>query len=238
MTHLHHERNQVMAKLAKRVKANNGLVEKDKVYSVQEAIELAKKTANTKFVGSLEVHIRAGIDPKQTDQNIRGTASLPHGTGKLKRVAAFVSDSKEKEAKDAGATLVGGEDLIKTIKETEKVDFDVAIAEPAMMPKLALIAKILGPKGVMPNPKTGTVGANIGQMVKEIAGGKVNFKNDDSGNIHQIIGKSNFESKQLLENFKAFYDAVVHAKPSTVKGQYIVSVSMNATMGPGIKLKV
>jgi len=227
-----------MPKLAKRVKANNGLVEKGKVYSVQEAIELAKKTANTKFVGSLEVHIRAGIDPKQTDQNIRGTASLPHGTGKLKRVAAFVSDSKEKEAKDAGATLVGGEDLIKTIKETEKVDFDVAIAEPAMMPKLALIAKILGPKGVMPNPKTGTVGANIGQMVKEIAGGKVNFKNDDSGNIHQIIGKSNFESKQLLENFKAFYDAVVHAKPSTVKGQYIVSVSMNATMGPGIKLKV
>ena len=227
-----------MPKLAKRVKANNGLVEKDKVYSVEEAIELAKKTANTKFVGSLEVHIRAGIDPKQTDQNIRGTASLPHGTGKLKRVAAFVSDSKEKEARDAGATLVGGEDLIKTIKETEKVDFDVAIAEPAMMPKLALIAKILGPKGVMPNPKTGTVGANIGQMVKEIAGGKVNFKNDDSGNIHQIIGKSNFESKQLLENFKAFYDAVVHAKPSTVKGQYIVSVSMNATMGPGIKLKV
>ena len=234
----HHEGESNMPKLAKRVKANNELVVKDKVYSVEEAIELAKKTANTKFVGSLEVHVRVGIDPKQTDQSVRGTASLPHGTGKLKRVAAFVTDSKEKEAKEAGATLVGGEDLIKTIKETEKIDFDVAIAEPAMMPKLALIAKILGPKGVMPNPKTGTVGPNIGQMVKEIAGGKVNFKNDDSGNIHQIIGKSNFESKQLLENFKAFYDAVVHAKPAALKGQYIMSVSMNSTMGPGIRTKI
>lgn len=227
-----------MAKLAKRVKANNRLVEKEKVYSVEEAIELAKKTANTKFVGSLEVHIRTGIDPKQTDQAVRGTVSLPHGTGKTKKVAAFVSDSKEKEAKEAGASLVGGEDLIKTIKETGKVDFDVAVAEPSIMSKLAVIAKILGPKGVMPNPKTGTVGVEIGKMVKEIAGGKVNFKNDDSGNIHQIIGKSNFESKALMENFKSFYDAVVHAKPSTVKGQYIVSVSINATMGPGIKLKV
>lgn len=235
---LYHEGESNMPKLAKRVKANNQLVEKDKIYSVEEAIALAKKTANTKFVGSIEVHIRLGIDPKQTDQTARGTASLPHGTGKLKRVAAFVSDSKEQEAKEAGASVVGGEDLIKTIKETEKVDFDVAIAEPAIMPKLAVIAKILGPKGVMPNPKTGTVGTNIGQIVKEIAGGKINFKNDDSGNIHQIIGKSSFESKQLAENFKVFYDAVVHAKPSTVKGQYVTSISVNATMGPGIKTKI
>ncbi len=227
-----------MPKLAKRVKANNQLVEKEKVYSVEEAIELAKKTANTKFVGSLEVHIRTGIDPKQTDQAVRGTVSLSHGTGKTKKVAAFVTDSKEKEAKEAGASLVGGEELIKTIKETEKVDFDVAVAEPSMMPKLAVIAKILGPKGVMPNPKTGTVGADIGKMVKEIAGGKVNFKNDDSGNIHQVIGKANFESKALAENFKALYDAVAHSKPSTVKGQYIVSISLNATMGPGIKIRV
>ncbi len=227
-----------MAKLAKRVKANNSLVDRNKVYSVSEAIELAKKTANTKFVGSVEVHIKTGIDAKLTDQSVRGTASLPNGTGKLKRVVAFVSEAKEKEAKDAGAVLVGGEDLIKKIKETEKIDFDVAIAEPSLMPKLALIAKILGPKGVMPNPKNGTVGTNIGQMVKEIAGGKVNFKNDDSGNIHQIIGKTNFDSKALEENFKVFYQAVTQAKPITVKGQYIVSVSVNSTMGPGIKLKV
>lgn len=226
-----------MPKLAKRVKANSQLVDHEKIYPVEEAIELAKKTANTKFVGSIEVHIRAGIDAKQTDQSIRGTVSLPNGTGKTKRVAAFVTDAKEKEAKEAGAFLVGGEDLIKRIKETEKIDFDVAVAEPALMPKLAVIAKILGPKGVMPNPKTGTVGPNIGQMVKEIAGGKVNFKNDDSGNIHQIIGKSNFESKALMENFKAFYDAVVHSKPAAMKGgQFIMSISMNATMGPGIRV--
>ena len=226
-----------MVKLAKRVKANNQLVDKNKVYGIEEAIELAKKTANTKFVGSLEVHIRTGIDPKQTDQSVRGTVSLPHGTGKSKKVAAFVTDSKEKEAKEAGAEIVGGEELIKKIKETEKVDFEIAVAEPAMMPKLAVIAKILGPKGVMPNPKTGTVGANIGAMIKEIAGGKVNFKNDDSGNIHQIVGKSNFDSKQLVENFRAFLEAVVHSKPTALKGQYIVSISINSTMGPGIKVK-
>ena len=226
-----------MVKLVKRVKANNQLVDKNKVYGIEEAIELAKKTANTKFVGSLEVHIRTGIDPKQTDQSVRGTVSLPHGTGKSKKVAAFVTDSKEKEAKEAGAEIVGGEELIKKIKETEKVDFEIAVAEPAMMPKLAVIAKILGPKGVMPNPKTGTVGANIGAMIKEIAGGKVNFKNDDSGNIHQIVGKSNFDSKQLVENFRAFLEAVVHSKPTALKGQYIVSISINSTMGPGIKVK-
>ncbi len=235
---LHHERNQVMPKLAKRVKANNELVDKNKIYGAEEAINLAKKTATTKFVGSLEVHIRTGIDPKQTDQAVRGTVSLPHGTGKTKRVAAFVSDAKEKEAKEAGAVLVGGEQLIKQIKETEKIDFDIAVAEPALMPKLAVIAKILGPKGVMPNPKTGTVGENIGKMVKEIAGGKVNFKNDDSGNIHQIIGKTNFESAQLLENFKVLLEGIHSAKPSTVKGQYIVSVSVNSSMGPGIRVKV
>lgn len=227
-----------MAKIAKRVKANNGLVDAEKVYSPEEGIELAKKTANTKFVGSIEVHVRTLIDAKKTDQSVRGTVSLPHGTGKTKKVAAFVTEGREKEAKEAGASIVGGEELIKQIKETEKTDFDVAVAEPALMPKLAQIAKILGTRGLMPNPKTGTVGANIGQMVKEIAGGKVNFKNDDSGNIHQIIGKSNFENKALLENLNALYKAIAESKPSTVKGQFIGGVSINSTMGPGIRVKV
>lgn len=231
-------RKENMAKIAKRVKANNELVDKEKLYSAEEAIELAKKTANTKFVGSVEVHIRTGVDAKKTDQTIRGMVSLPHGTGKSKKVAAFVTEAKEKEAKDAGAFLVGGEDLIKKIKETSKMDFDVAVAEPALMPKLAQIAKILGPRGLMPNPKTGTVSADVGKVIKEIAGGKVDYKNDDSGNIHQIIGKSNFETKQLVENFKVFYDAVAHSKPSTIKGQFIVSITINATMGPGIKVKI
>jgi len=227
-----------MAKLAKRVKANSELVDKDKVYTSQEAIELAKKTANTKFVGSIEVHIRTNIDAKKTDQAVRGTVNLPYGTGKTKRVAAFVTEAKEKEALAAGAVIAGGEELIKKIKETEKTDFDVAVAEPAIMPKLAQIAKILGTRGLMPNPKTGTVGANIEQLIKEIAGGKVNFKNDDSANIHQIIGKSNFDSKALLDNLKALYEAVVSSRPSAFKGQFISSVSINSTMGPGIKIKM
>jgi len=227
-----------MAKIAKRVKANNALVDMDKIYTPEEAIELAKKTANTKFVGSIEVHIKMLIDAKKTDQAVRGTVSLPHGSGKTKKVAAFVTEAKEKEAKDAGAAVVGGEELIKKIKETEKTDFDVAVAEPAMMPKLAQIAKILGTRGLMPNPKTGTVGPNVGALIKEIAGGKVNFKNDDSGNIHQIIGKSNFESKALLENLKALHQAILQSKPTTIKGQFISSVSVNSTMGPGIRIKL
>lgn len=227
-----------MQKLAKRVKANNELVDNTKVYTLEEAIELAKKTANTKFVGSMEVHIRTLVDAKKTDQAVRGMAQLPHGTGKTKKVAAFVTEAKEKEAKEAGAILVGGEELIKKIKETEKTDFDVAVAEAAIMPKLAQIAKILGTRGLMPNPKTGTVGNNIGLLIKEISGGKVNFKSDDSGNIHQIIGKSNFDTGKLLENFKVFYDAVVRSKPAALKGQFIGGIAINATMGPGIKVKV
>ena len=227
-----------MTKLAKRVKANNELVDAAKVYGAAEAIELAKKTANTKFVGSIEVHIRTLIDAKKTDQSVRGTVSLPHGTGKSKRVAAFVTEAKEKEAKDAGAFVAGGEELIKTIKESEKTDFDVAVAEPALMPKLAQIAKILGTRGLMPNPKTGTVGQNIGELIKEIAGGKVNFKNDDSGNVHQIIGKTNFETAKLVENLKSFYQALSQSKPITVKGQFVASLTVNSTMGPGIKFKM
>jgi len=226
-----------MPKLAKRVKVNTELINADKIYTPAEAIELAKKTATTKFVGSIEVHVRTGIDAKKTDQAIRGTVSLPNGTGKTKKVAAFVTEAKEQEAKDAGAQIVGGEELIKQIKETEKTDFDVAVAEPALMPKLAQIAKILGTRGLMPNPKTGTVSMDVGKTIREIAGGKVNFKNDDSGNVHQIIGKSNFDSVKLLENLKALYDSVLASKPGAVKGQYVVSMSMNATMGPGIKFK-
>lgn len=226
-----------MKTASKRVRANSELVDANKTYSLEEAIELAKKTATTKFVGSIEVHVRTGIDAKKTDQAIRGSVTLPHGTGKTKRIAAFVTEAKEKEAKEAGAALVGGEDLVKQIKETEKTDFDVAIAEPAMMPKLAQIAKILGTRGLMPNPKTGTVSENIANMVKEIAGGRVSFKNDDSANIHQIIGKSDFDTAKLVENAEAFMDAVNSAKTSTVKGQYITSVSLNVTMGPGIKVK-
>lgn len=227
-----------MSKQSKRLKAGTELVNKDTTYSVAEAVELVKKTATTKFTGSVEVHVRTNIEAKKTDQAIRGSVTLPHGTGKTKRIAAFVSDAKEAEAKTAGANLVGGEELIKQIKETGKTDFDVAVAEPAMMAKLAQIAKILGTRGLMPNPKTGTVSDNIAEAIKEIAGGKVNFKNDDSGNVHLTIGKTDFDSVKLQENLKAFYDALIQSKPAAVKKQFIAGISLNATMGPGVKVKM
>ena len=225
-------------KQSKRVSANNAQVDSSKTYTLEEAIALAKTTANTKFVGSLEMHIRTNIDAKKTDQAIRGSATLPHGTGKQKRIAAFVTDAKVAEAKDAGATLVGGEELIKQIKETEKTDFDIAVAEPALMPKLAQVAKILGTRGLMPNPKTGTVSENIASMIKEISGGRVTFKNDDSGIIHQIFGKTSFEPAQLLENAQTFMSAVQAVKPSTFKGTYLASITINSSMGPGIRVKI
>ena len=234
---LYHERT-LMANISKRVKTNNELVGANKIYSFDEALELAKKTATTKFNGTIEVHIKTTIDPKKTDQQVRGTANLPHGTGKTKKIAAFVTEAKEKDAKDAGAAIIGGEELIKQIKETGKTDFDIAVSEPALMPKLAVIAKILGTRGLMPNPKTGTVSDNISGVIKEIAGGKINFKNDDSGNIHASIGKANFSSEQLAENLKAFYQALTSSKPSTVKGQFVKSMALNSTMGPGIKFKM
>lgn len=225
-------------KITKRQKVNNALVDRNKLYTIEEAAELAKKTANTKFNGSIEVHIRLGIDPKKTDQAVRGSITLPNGTGKTKKVAAFVSEGKEAEAKQAGAAIVGGEQLVKQIRETGVTDFEIAVAEPAMMKNLATIAKILGQRGLMPNPKTGTVTDNIAGIIKEISAGKVDYKNDNTSNIHQIVGKANFETSKLVENVKAFIEAVSASKPQTVKKQFIASISMNATMGPGIKVKL
>lgn len=227
-----------MTHVSKRAKANLEAVEKDKVYTAAEAIELAKKTATTKFVGSIEVHVKTAIDAKKTDQAIRGSVTLPHGTGKTRKIAAFVTEVNEAAAKAAGAEVVGGEELIKKIKETEKTDFDIAVAEPAMMPKLAQIAKILGTRGMMPNPKTGTVSENITAAIAEIAGGKISFKNDNSGNVHQVIGKTDFDSAKLEENLKTFIDALQASKPAAVKKAFLASMSLNSTMGPGIKFKI
>jgi large subunit ribosomal protein L1 len=213
-------------------------VEAGKTYPIVEAVALAKKTATTKFVGNIEAHVRLGIDPKKTDQALRATVTLPHGTGKVKRIAAFVTAGREKEALDAGAVIAGGEELIKKLKESEKIEFDIAIAEPAMMAKMASVAKLLGPKGLMPNPKTGTVNADIAKAVKEFVAGKLEFKNDDSGNIHMILGKSSFSDEEIVANFKSFMDALISAKPQGLKREFIQSVSLNATMGPGIKVKV
>jgi len=223
---------------SKRYQEVSKKVEKTKLYSVEEAVKLAKETAATKFDSSVEVHVNLSIEPSKSDQQVRGAITLPHGTGKTKKICAIVSADKEKEAKEAGADLVGGEELIAQIKSTGKVDFGIAIATPDMMPKLAVVAKILGPKGLMPSPKNETITTNLKKTIDELKKGKVNFKNDDTANVHQIIGKVSFTEKQLLENYKAFIDALRKAKPSAAKGSYINSVTMATSMGPGIKVQL
>lgn len=225
-----------MVKLSKRMAANAAKVEKNKVYSLDEAIKLVRETSGVKFDASVEVHANLGIDPKKGDQLIRSTVVLPHGIGKTKKVAVFVSAEKEKEAMESGADVVYTEEGIKKIKDTGKIDFEVAVTTPDMMPKLAAVAKVLGPKGLMPSPKTETVGPNIKKMVEELKKGKVTFKNDDSANLHQIIGKVSFSETQLKENLMAFLEALKKAKPTTSKGTYVKNLILCSTMGPAIKI--
>lgn len=214
------------------------LVDKKKTYTLDEAIALVKKTSGVKFDASVEVHANLGIDPSKGEQQIRATAALPHGTGKSKKLAAFVGPNDEKDAKEAGADFVYGEEDIKKIKDTGKIAFDIAVATPEMMPKMAVAAKILGPKGLMPNPKTDTVGKDVKKMIQELKKGKAAFKNDDTGNVHQAIGKVSFTEAQLKENFTAFLDALKKAKPSSSKGTYIKSLFLTSSMGPSIKVEI
>ena len=232
-------RKQASSKImSKRYQEAIKLVDLNKTYSVEEAIKLAKQSSTVKFDASVEVHFRLNIDPKQTDQKVRAQVSLPHGTGKTLRVAAFVSPAKEKEAKEAGADFVGGEELVKQIKQSEKTDFDIAVADGSMMKSLATIAKILGQRGLMPNPKTGTVGDNIGQMVKDLkSGSKVDVKTDDSGNVHQTIGKTSFYDQKLIENFQTLKEAIHRARPASVKKEFVGSITISTSMGPGIKIQ-
>jgi large subunit ribosomal protein L1 len=203
---------------------------------IQEAIKLVKENKKAKFDESLEVHIRTGIDPKKGEQQVRSTVVLPHGSGKTKKVAVFTEN--EKEAKDAGADVVGGEELIKKIKTKGVIDFEIAVATPDMMPKLAQIAKILGPKGLMPSPKNETITKDITKTVKDLKGGKVAFKNDDTSNIHQIIGKLSWDEKKLSENYDALMDAIRKSKPAGIKGLYIRSVAVCSTMGKSVKVEI
>ena len=226
--------------MSKRIEQIKKLIDTDKVYTPEKAIELVKKTSNVKFDASVEVHVKLGIDTGRGDQQVRGTATLPYGTGKKKKIAVFVQggSNEEKEAKEAGVQVVGGEELISEIGQTGKCDFDIAIATPQIMPKLARIAKILGPKGLMPNPKAETITTNIKKAVEDLQKGKISFKNDDSGNLHQVIGKVSFEDKKILENFNTFIEAVRKAKPTGVKGIYIRNVSLCSSMGPSVKVGI
>ncbi len=214
----------------------NKLIDPNKYYSAGDAIDLLKKTATTKFDASVELHFKLGIDPKKGDQQVRGSIDLPHGTGKSKKVAVFCGPDKEKEAKDAGAEIVGGKEIIEQIKNTGKFDFEVAVATPEMMRYLAAVAKILGPKGVMPSPKNETVTEKIGPTVAQLKKGKITFKNDDTANVHLMIGKASFEKSKLVDNLNACMDAVKKAKPSSSKGVYIKTAVLNATMSPAINL--
>ena len=208
-------------------------IEDGKMYAPVEAMSLVRQTATTKFDASIEAHVRLGVDPRHADQMVRSSVVLPHGTGKTRRIAAFAIGEKAREALDAGADLVGGEDLVKKVQEGT-IDFDVALATPDLMGMVGRLGKILGPRGLMPNPKAGTVTFDIGKAVRDVQGGRVEFRVDKFGIIHAAIGKASFDDDKLRDNFAALMDAIVRAKPQAAKGTYVKTVTVAATMGPGI----
>ena len=212
-------------------------VDSAKVYDYKEAIALAKKISTTKFDSSLEASFVLNVDPRQAEQNIRGAMVLPHGTGKTQRVLVITQGAKEDEAKAAGADFVGGADMIQQI-QGGWFDFDIIVATPDMMGQLGKLGKLLGPKGLMPNPKTGTVTMDVAKAIDEIKKGKVEYRVDKDGNMNVLFGKVSFTEEALVENFKALYDRILKARPVTVKGAYLKGVTVSTTMGPGIKVTV
>ena len=222
-----------MAKKGKKYRASAELLEEGKVYTVEEAVDLAKKTATAKFDETIEMHVRLGVDPKYNDQQVRGAVVLPNGTGKSKRVLVFTKGDKVKEAEAAGADYVGAEDLIEKIKGGW-FDFDVAVATPDMMGVVGRLGKLLGPRGLMPNPKLGTVTPDVAKAIGEQKAGKVEYRTDKAGNIHCPIGKASFENQKLAENYQTLLDTLIRVKPAAAKGQYVRSVTLSATMGPGV----
>jgi len=224
-----------MAKNGKAFRAALEKVDRSQRYLLEDSLRLAKETAHAKFDETVEMAIRLGVDPRQADQNIRGTVTLPHGMGKAVRVLAFAKGDKEKEAQEAGADFVGSDELIKKISEGW-LDFDKAVATPDMMGAVGRIGKILGPRGLMPNPKTGTVAADIGKAVKEIKAGKLEYRVDKAGIVHVPVGKASFGAEQLIDNARAVLGSILRAKPASAKGNYIKGVTVATTMGPGIKI--
>jgi len=223
--------------MSKKKKEFEKLVDKKKLYSLEEAIKTLKQAVKPKFDETVEIAVRLGIDPKQTDQTVRGTLPLPHGTGKTKKVVVIAQGDKVKEAEAVGADAVGYQDIIEKITKGW-LDFDAVVATPDVMKDIAKLGKVLGPRGLMPNPKTGTVTFDIAKTVKEIKGGRVEYKNDPQGIVHVGIGKLSFSEDKLIENAKALMSAITSSKPPAAKGQYIKSIAVSSTMGPGIKLKL
>ena len=225
-----------MAKLSKRVKANAAKYDLSKHYPVLEALEAVKACANAKFDESVDVAIQLGIDTRKSDQTIRGAVVMPEGTGKTVRVAVFTQGAKAEEAEAAGADFVGGEELIPKIQNDNWFDFDVVVATPDMMGVVGRLGRVLGPKGLMPNPKAGTVTMDVTKAINDIKAGKIEYRLDKTNIIHVPIGKASFTEEQLADNFQAIMDAIVKAKPSSLKGAYLRSVVLTSTMGPGVKL--
>ena len=224
-----------MAKFGKKYQEAAKLVEVDKLYEVAEAFELVKKIVTAKFDETVEVAVKLGVDPKHADQQVRGAVVLPHGTGKTKNVLVFAKGEKAKEAEAAGADIVGAEELVQEI-QGGWTDFDVAVATPDMMGLVGRLGKVLGPRGLMPNPKVGTVTLDVTRAINEIKAGKIEYRTDKAGNIHAPIGKGSFESAKLQENFQTLIDTLNKAKPSAAKGQYMRAITVSTTMGPGIKI--
>ena len=225
-------------KRGKRYIEASKVVDSSKAYDVAEAMKAVVDSATAKFDESVEIHVRLGVDSRHADQQVRGVIVLPHGTGKTSRVLVIAKGAKADEAEAAGADYVGGEELINKIKNENWFDFDVCVTTPDMMGMVGRIGKVLGPKGLMPNPKSGTVTMDVTKAVKEIKAGKVEYRLDKTNIIHVAIGKKSFGAEKLTENFNAIFDAILKAKPAAAKGQYVKSVTVASTMGPGIKIAV
>ncbi|MCI8778053.1 MAG: 50S ribosomal protein L1 [Bacilli bacterium] len=214
------------------------LVEKNKLYTKEEAIKLVKETSITKFDSSIELALRLNLDTKKADQQLRGAFVLPNGTGKTKKVLVIAKGDQAKAAETAGADYVGDIDMLEKIEKENWFDFDTMIATPDMMPALGKLGKILGPKGLMPNPKTGTVTMDVKKAVEEVKKGRIEYRTDSFGNVHTIIGKVSFDETKLLENLNAFVSLIIKTKPAVVKGAYIKGITISSTMGPGIKINI
>ncbi|HSK56592.1 MAG TPA: 50S ribosomal protein L1 [Jiangellales bacterium] len=222
-------------KRSKSYRAAADKIDRERLYSPEEAVRLVKETATTKYDATVEVALRLGVDPRKADQMVRGTVNLPHGTGKTARVLAFAAGAKADEAREAGADIVGADELIEEV-QGGRLDFDAVVATPDLMGKVGRLGRVLGPRGLMPNPKTGTVTMDVAKAVGDIKGGKIEFRVDRHANLHFIVGKASFTDQQLVENYAAAMDEVIRLKPSAAKGRYVKKATMAATMGPGIPL--
>lgn len=225
-----------MAKKGKRYQEAAALIEKGKAYPIEEAVALVKKTSNLKFDASVDVVFKLGLDTRHADQQLRGAVVLPHGTGKTKKVLVITQGAKVEEAKAAGADVVGGKEILEDIQKGW-LDFEVMIATPDMMAELGKLGRILGPKGLMPNPKTGTVTMDVAKAVQETKAGKVTYRTDKDGNVHMPIGRVSFDDAKLAENFRVVFDLLLKSKPSSAKGTYMKNVTVSTTMGPGVKVQ-